>query len=177
MSGFKRAGKRGLVYAAPLLCLVFATYLVFNLGSDRDVLSPDENSELITEEQSEDDATLNGLLSSVEDAFSSEEQIASAHDQFLTDLSAHSSSATAEGSGVTAVAWEERTALPEAAKCVLQEYERSTGYTLASSGYLDLQGNVWGALIRGQGRTVDIAMITTEDDSLSSVHIVRVTGT
>lgn len=81
----------------------------------------------------------------------------------------------ADGSadGVVSVFWEEDATLVELAGSVLSAYSEVDGAVLATSGYLDLQGNAWGAVVQGGESWVDIVLVTTEDDASSTAQIVR----
>ncbi len=77
------------------------------------------------------------------------------------------------GPGSAAVTWRERSDIPEAAEGVLREYVKAGGSTVATSGYLDLRGNVWGAILRNSDAWCDVVLVSTEDGSESAVRVVR----
>ena len=74
---------------------------------------------------------------------------------------------------VAVVSWEEESDLPELAENVLKAYEGVDGAVLATSGYLDLKGNAWGAVIQGGSDWVDIVLVTTEDGETSTARVAR----
>ncbi|MBY4797226.1 hypothetical protein K6V98_02450 [Collinsella sp. AGMB00827] len=91
---------------------------------------------------------------------------------FLDDLaqieSRHASEAVPLG-------WEEAKSLPETAEMLLTSYRDAGGYTLKTSGYLDIHGNIWGALIRAATGSVDLVMVHADEaDELSSVRVLRI---
>ena len=68
----------------------------------------------------------------------------------------------------------QRTPLPEAAKDVLARYEAQGDCLLCEAGYLDLQGNVWGCVVQGDG-WVEVQVVKSVDggtgSELSVVHM------
>ena len=61
---------------------------------------------------------------------------------------------------------------------VLNSYQEAPGAVLMTSGYLDLKGNAWGAIVRGGEEWVDIVLIVTAEtepgaEDLSSARVVR----
>ena len=93
---------------------------------------------------------------------------------FLEDLELLAAEEVAsDGDGAVAVSWTEEDDLVAAAETVLEAYAAQDGVSLATSGYLDLMGNAWGAVVRGGTSWVDIVLVTTEDDEESTVSIVR----
>ena len=66
------------------------------------------------------------------------------------------------------------TPLPEAAKDVLARYEAQGDCLLCEAGYLDLQGNVWGCVVQGDG-WVEVQVVKSVDggtgSELSVVHM------
>ena len=58
--------------------------------------------------------------------------------------------------------------LAEVAWSVLQEYRDEGTCVLASSGYLDLLGNVWGCVVLGDG-WADVCVVSTRGDGQGSV--------
>lgn len=99
---------------------------------------------------------------------------------FLTDLDAAAAEASsggdaagAQGEAVAvAVSWGVEAGLMDAAAPVLEAYEGADA-VLVASGYLDLKGSVWAALVQS-GSWVDVTtVITSGDDASSTVRIVR----
>lgn len=72
------------------------------------------------------------------------------------------------------VEFEERASLPALAEDVLKTYARTRTASLVASGYLDLKGNVWGAVLREGTTWCDVLLVTTEDDAVSRVRVTRV---
>ena len=94
---------------------------------------------------------------------------------FLDDLHAWQKGAVRMGDGPCAsVEFEERASLPALAEDVLKTYARTRTASLVASGYLDLKGNVWGAVLREGTTWCDVLLVTTEDDAVSRVRVTRV---
>lgn len=86
---------------------------------------------------------------------------------FLSDLER-------DGDASHGVIWEESADVPETASTVLKNYRSLGTCELACSGYLDIKGNAWGAVIRGGSLWVDVVYITVPDGGeTSTVRIVR----
>lgn len=98
--------------------------------------------------------------------------------------------------GVSSVQWKVREDIPKATEPVLNAYAEHGGAHLLASGYLDLRGNVWGAVIRAdvvQGASAasgeaatdgsrdsgsldawcDVVLVSTDDGAESTVRIAR----
>lgn len=104
----------------------------------------------------------------------------SSREKFMADLDFASRAdggfgahAGEDGPGSAAVTWRERSDIPGAAEGVLREYVKAGGSTVATSGYLDLRGNVWGAILRNSDAWCDVVLVSTEDGSESAVRVVR----
>ncbi len=68
--------------------------------------------------------------------------------------------------------------LVPAACSVLQVYQGVEGARLYSSGYLDLKGNAWGAIVQARSGCIDVVTIAAlEEDSASTVRAVRMFAT
>ena len=94
---------------------------------------------------------------------------------FLDDLHAWQTEAScADEAPCMSVEFEGRASLPSLAGDVLEAYARTRSASLVASGYLDLKGNVWGAVLRGGTTWCDVLLVTTEDDALSRVRVTRV---
>lgn len=94
---------------------------------------------------------------------------------FLDDLCAWQKGAVRMGDGPCAsVEFEEHASLPALAEDVLKTYARTRTASLVASGYLDLKGNVWGAVLREGTTWCDVLLVTTEDDAVSRVRVTRV---
>ena len=95
----------------------------------------------------------------------------SSAETFLSDL-ARAASASAHG-----VTWEDDEDVPECAASVLEGYRSREGCELACSGYLDIKGNAWGAVVWCPPDWVDVVYITVPDGGgASTVRIVRLTA-
>lgn len=91
----------------------------------------------------------------------------SSAEAFLSDL-ARVADAT---HGVT---WEDEGDIPGCAALVLASYRDQGECELACSGYLDIKGNAWGAVVWCPPDWVDVVYITVPDGgSASTVRIVR----
>lgn len=82
---------------------------------------------------------------------------ASSSKRFLDDL------ARADGGdeSAAAVTWEGDADVPSLASEVLEAY-RAAGVELATSGYLDLRGDAWGAVLRGGEGWADVVTVAGE---------------
>ena len=68
--------------------------------------------------------------------------------------------------------------LVPAARSVLQVYQGVEGAHLYSSGYLDLKGNAWGAIVQARSGCIDVVTVAAlEEDSASTVRAVRMFAT
>lgn len=92
---------------------------------------------------------------------------ASSPERFLDDLDE-------AGDGDASVAWSVSGDLVEPASDVIRAYRDMGTATLVTSGYLDLKGNVWGALVQGGTDWVDMVVVTTtEDGGETTVRVAR----
>lgn len=97
---------------------------------------------------------------------------------FLAELARKSeeagSAATSEDASEVAVSWTEERGLVSLASDVLTAYGDIATATLATSGYLDLRGNVWAALVQDARGWVDVVTVTSAaDDGSATVHVAR----
>ncbi|QWT17464.1 hypothetical protein KPC83_06415 [Collinsella sp. zg1085] len=79
-----------------------------------------------------------------------------------------------------ACTWTSSQAFISQARTVLQAYQEQKSSRLITAGYLDLSGNVWGALIQGDDAWVDVVMVSDashEQTVLTSVRVLRLWGT
>lgn len=95
---------------------------------------------------------------------------------FLADLERLSASpeedAASSGAQDVIVIWHEEAGLVDLAKRVLEPYE-AVGAELVTAGYLDLAGNVWGAVVATDA-WVDVAVISCdEQDAISTARVSR----
>ena len=96
----------------------------------------------------------------------------SAPDSFMDDLARSCESHGAERSA--SVYWEEGRALPDAAHRVLDSYREAGTWSVSASGYLDLWGRAWGALLQEKGGAVDVVLVFGEQSEEESyVHVGR----
>ena len=110
-----------------------------------------------------------GVSEEVAEALVSSAASSSSLATFLDDLGE-----SEEGDrAVRVLAWSEARDLPVAAEEVLRAYREKGSVTLMSSGYLDLAGNVWAALLRHGSGAVDIMTVSTADGASSEVRIAR----
>ena len=113
------------------------------------------------------------LVSGVEGVPASE----SSADTFLSDLeTASASSGQIEGTACStrAVTWHDDRDLPVCAEDVVAAYRDAGSCELICGGYVDIKGNVWGAIVRRQPDWVDIVYITVEEGGeRSTARIVR----
>ncbi len=107
-------------------------------------------------------------VSRVEDA----QMTSSSAKTFLSDL------ARAAGSSAThGVTWEDEEDVPVCAASVLEGYRSRGDCELACSGYLDIKGNAWGAVVWCPPDWVDVVYITVPDGGgASTVRIVRLSS-
>lgn len=177
-------GRRWTVLLAPFICLVAALLALVWISSMEggdatsagDGSSPEEGQAGDTAEEDvlgdelelsdEADSTLSSLLDGDAEETSGE--------TFLADVAALAEQLVEESPDeVAVVSWEEESDLPELAEDVLEAYEEVDGAALATSGYLDLMGNAWGAVVQGGSDWVDIVLVTTEGGTSSTVRVAR----
>lgn len=88
--------------------------------------------------------------------------------RFLDDLAA-----TPHGDDA-AVAWSSAGGLVEAASEVLEAYRDRGGTSVMASGYLDLRGRAWGALVGDGSGWVDVVTVMgDEEDAHGEVRVAR----
>lgn len=75
---------------------------------------------------------------------------------FLDDL---------EDDGVGSVGWTVAGDLVEPVEGILEAYRDAGGASLVASGYLDLKGNLWGAVVRGDDEWVDVVVVSAAEDA------------
>lgn len=158
-----RRGGKG-VYAVPVGCALLALATVL-WTSDR-----------VSGGHASDSPSLevpNGISDEVADALRSSAAAPSSPETFLDDLGKAGDSDGEGGGSVRVLAWDEARDLPLAAEDALRAYRDRGSVTLMSSGYLDLAGNVWAALLRHGSGAVDIMTVSTADGKSSEVRIAR----
>lgn len=127
-----------------------------------------------TNGESSVEASMDGLMTGLGHVMSGHVR-ASSLGGFLDDLRAWQKDAARMGDGPCAsVEFEERASLPALAEDVLKVYASTRTASLVASGYLDLKGNVWGAVLREGMSWCDVLLVTTEDDVVSRVRVTRV---
>lgn len=118
-----------------------------------------------------EDATATDELAEAVSRIEDAQVSSSSAETFLSDL-ARVASASAYG-----VTWEDEKDVPECAASVLEGYRSREGCELACSGYLDIKGNTWGAVVWSPPDWVDVVYITVPDGGgASTVRIVRLTA-
>lgn len=113
-----------------------------------------------------------GVSKEVAEALVSSAASPSSLGTFLDDLEPRGTAADKDGA-VRVLSWSDSHDLPATAEDALCAYRDRGGVTLMSSGYLDLAGNVWAALLRHDGGAVDIMTVSTGDGSSSEVRVAR----
>lgn len=113
-----------------------------------------------------------GVSREVADAMLSSSAEASSPEAFLRDLD-ESPDGGGDSEAVSVLSWTEARDLPAVAEEVLCAYRDHGAVTLMASGYLDLSGNVWAALLRHNGGAVDIMTVATADGHASEVRVAR----
>ena len=85
---------------------------------------------------------------------------------------------TSDGSVSYTVTWHERRGLQAVSSDLLETYRKLDEYAVVSSGYLDIKGNVWGALLAQGKSAVDVVMVTCdEEDSECTARVARLVPT
>lgn len=156
-----------------------------------DVAAPDA----LGGETESDDGALDGGSVDREDAASmpgdtgaSEPKAALGPETFLTELERRalpsaSDATLSAGEGTMAsrgeVSWEEAADVDEAASRVISSYQAYEGSWLVTSGFLDLKGNAWGAVVWDASTWVDVVTVSAIEDGTgaaggaSRVRVVR----
>lgn len=98
---------------------------------------------------------------------------------FLRALDERAGSATgssADNAVAVRLAWSECRSMTEAAADTLRAYREVPTAQLALSGYLDIRGNVWGAIVRDGRGWVDMVTVAADaGDASCRVRVVRLT--
>lgn len=164
--GRGRSRSAPIAYGACALCVAVALLALMWARGQASTAAPAPGP-AATEETDLDDSWLadltrwgsRALRSGVED---------SSGERFLGDLERQAGEAV-DGDGVVAVAWEVPGDLVEPAAQVLRAYAAEPTSSLETSGYLDLKGNAWGAIVLDRRGWVDIVYVTCADDAGSTV--------
>ena len=98
-----------------------------------------------------------------------------ASNRFLDDVARVAEAAPVDEMGVRSacVQWREERDVPQVAADVLRMYEQAPGAQLVTSGYVDLHGDVWCALVQRQQAWVDVVMVATGDGAASEARVMR----
>ena len=180
----ERRGRAWALIALPALCLAVALAALWWAGG---VSGPDPSAsgaaaeqfveqelEALSEELDAADLDeelspeLTALIEQAGDAV--DEAVTSSAAAFLTDLDAGGAS----GSQGTAVRWTEERDLVGPMQDVLGAYALLSDARLMSSGYLDISGNVWAAIVQGGQEWVDMVYATCDEArGQTDVSIVR----
>lgn len=155
---------RWVAYAACALCVAVALFAL-TWAEDQDDAG-DHTDETVLERAG--DAVREGMRALGSGT------VSSSGERFLDDLE---SSSTDTESGVGGVMWKEEGDLVDPASEVLRSYATQPTAMLETSGYLDIKGNVWGAIVLDTRGWVDVVYVTTSDDASETiVRIARMTG-
>lgn len=161
----RRRGKGKGVYAIPVGCALIALATVL-WTSGRSGTEAAEREGTVREVPS-------GISQDVADALRTSSVEPSSRKTFLSDLEGSGQNPDGGGDPVCVLAWTEPCDLPATAEEALCAYRQRGAVTLMASGYLDLAGNVWAALLRHDDGAVDIMTVSTADGSSSEVRVAR----
>ncbi len=95
----------------------------------------------------------------------------------MEDLEGAATKAEATSAAACTACWEEPRALPAVASDLLEAYREAEVASPVVSGYLDLKGNAWAAVMQGAAGWSDVVLVRTEDDTVSSVRVTRLLPT
>lgn len=185
---------RLLRWAAPLSCIVAVVAIL--LGAIRVIGNVQEANQRAGDEpvasrtadgQGEADVEASAGNDGAEDADGDAQDVsdASAADNLLSEYASSVTSETflaaldsgdADGPGVVSVAWEDEAGLVALAGDVLKAYRECPGAQLQTSGYLDLKGNAWGAIVNDGTSWVDIVVVYTTEDGGACAQVSRMSS-
>lgn len=163
---------RALVYGLPLACIGVAIIAAL-MGRAATQVDGDASTRDEAEAGGQD-----GVLEHARALLGAKTRESST-ETFLRDLAPNprdqcAGTATSDGEGATdALYWVEEGDLPVVAENVLRAYADTGEARLATSGYLDMQGNVWGAIVQGGDAWCDVVVVNTEDGRESAVRVAR----
>ncbi|WP_066830139.1 hypothetical protein [Collinsella ihumii] len=168
---------RWALFALPAACLAVALGALWWTQGVADIVAPSssEATGQRAEDVSDERSAVETVDSDVERMFERaevvmEKAVESSVDSFISDLGAGAE----KGAQGAAVQWSEQRDLVGPAQDVLYAYAELPEAELMSSGYLDLAGNVWVALVQGGREWVDMVYLASnEERSETDVHIVR----
>ena len=90
------------------------------------------------------------------------------------DERAVSAESSADNTIAVRLAWSEDRPMTEAAADLLRAYREAPTAQLALSGYLDIKGNVWGAIVRDGRGWVDMVTVAADaGDASCRLRVVR----
>lgn len=82
--------------------------------------------------------------------------------QALDERAANATEPSADNAIAVRLAWSEDRPMTEAAADLLRAYREVSTAQLALSGYLDIKGNVWGAIVRDERGWVDMVTVAAD---------------
>ena len=178
MSRFRRArlssGARGIGLVLLLALLLYTSWCLFGQEPRGEETSPaviDGDAE-VAAPQGED--TPEESASAAESASGDEVGRAAASLATFMDILEQDGAQDAPEGASTSVSWRESRDIVEAACGVLEAYREVESVDLVTSGYVDLAGNVWAALLSDGKGWVDMVTIEAgENDEGSTVTVVR----
>lgn len=159
---------RWLPYALPAACAV-AALLAFSWAGGAE-------GGRISDGDGVDGIAAGGLETATDRLLRGGEPSPSSRERFLDDLSTAVAAGRGREEGGAVVAWSERSDVPELAATVLSAYRDGGTASLATSGYLDLKGNAWGAVARDSRGWVDIVLVSTADGETSEARVARLSA-
>lgn len=96
--------------------------------------------------------------------------------QVLDERAGTATGSSADNAVAVRLAWSECRPMTEAAADVLRAYREVPTAQLALSGYLDIKGNVWGAIVRdGRGWVDMVTVAANTGDASCRLRVVRLT--
>lgn len=85
--------------------------------------------------------------------------------------------ATTQADGEASCVWTSAQPINELAADVLRAYQGVSGARLMTSGYLDLKGNAWGAIVLDECGWVDIVTVVAEEgNEASTARVTRISS-
>lgn len=95
-------------------------------------------------------------------------------DSFLAELDRDAST---QADGEASCVWTSAQPINELAADVLRAYQGVSGAQLMTSGYLDLKGNAWGAIVLDECGWVDIVTVVAEEgNEASTARVTRISS-
>lgn len=90
---------------------------------------------------------------------------------FLNALARRAAQADEDGADIV-ISWSDASDVPALAETVLAAYRDDDAASLMASGYLDLSGNAWAALLWDGSRWVDVVSVVSSGEG-ATARIVR----